>query len=74
MKAITKACKRVGGQSALARLLGCTHQAVQRMNACGVVPATRVLAIEALTGVSRYELRPDIFGEQPQPQQENTHA
>jgi len=68
MKAITRACNQVGGQSALARLLGCTPQAVQRMNACGVVPATRVLVIEALTGVSRYELRPDIFGERPQPQ------
>jgi len=24
--------------------------------------------------ISKHELRPDIFGEQPQPQQENTHA
>lgn len=27
------------------------------------VPAERVLDVERLTGVSRYELRPDIFGE-----------
>jgi DNA-binding transcriptional regulator YdaS (Cro superfamily) len=26
------------------------------------IPANRVLDIEALTGVSRHELRPDIFG------------
>ena len=32
------------------------------------VPAERVLDVERLTGVSRYELRPDIFGEaQPTP-------
>jgi len=27
------------------------------------VPAVRVLEIEAKTGVSRHELRPDVFGE-----------
>lgn len=26
------------------------------------VPADRVLAVEAATGVSRYDLRPDIYG------------
>lgn len=29
------------------------------------VPAQRVLDLEALTGISRYELRPDIFGPAP---------
>jgi len=28
------------------------------------VPATRVVEIEALTGVSRHVLRPDVFGEE----------
>ncbi len=26
------------------------------------IPADRVLAIEALTGISRHDLRPDVFG------------
>jgi len=64
-KAIAEACKRAGGQSALARRLGCTPQAVQRMYATGRVPPARVLAVESLTGVSRYALRPDIFGASP---------
>lgn len=29
------------------------------------VPAERVLAVEAVTGVSRYDLRPDIYGPPP---------
>jgi DNA-binding transcriptional regulator YdaS (Cro superfamily) len=30
-----------------------------------LVPANRVLEIERLTGVSRHELRPDVFGSAP---------
>lgn len=56
-----KAAKAVGGQSALARLLECTPQAVQKMCATGRIPAERVLKIEELTGVSRHELRPDLY-------------
>lgn len=29
------------------------------------VPADRVLSVEAATGISRYELRPDVFGPSP---------
>lgn len=29
----------------------------------GKCPAELVLAVEAITGVSRHELRPDVFGE-----------
>lgn len=29
------------------------------------VPADRVLGIEAITGISRHELRPDVFGPAP---------
>lgn len=59
--AIIEACKKAGSQSALSRVLGCTPQAVQRMCATGRVPAERVLEIEKATGVSRHELRPDIY-------------
>jgi DNA-binding transcriptional regulator YdaS (Cro superfamily) len=59
--AVERAAKAAGGQSALARVLGCTPQNVQRWCASGRVPAERVLSVERATGVSRYELRPDIY-------------
>lgn len=51
----------VGGKSALARLLGVTAQAVQQW---ARVPADRVLDVErAVDGaVTRYQMRPDVFG------------
>ncbi|MBI6944056.1 helix-turn-helix domain-containing protein [Pseudomonas putida] len=58
---ICRAAKVAGGQSALARILKVTPQAVQKMCASGRVPAERVLEIEKATGVSRHELRPDIY-------------
>ncbi|MCT5924347.1 helix-turn-helix domain-containing protein [Pseudomonas aeruginosa] len=58
---ICKAVKAAGGQSALARILNVTPQAVQKMCAFGRVPAKRVLEIEKATGVSRHELRPDLY-------------
>ncbi len=30
------------------------------------VPAERVIAVEAATGISRHELRPDLYGPKPQ--------
>lgn len=58
-----RAARAAGGQSALARAIGCTPQAVQRMCAKGHVPAERVLQIEAAVAglVTRYELRPDLY-------------
>jgi DNA-binding transcriptional regulator YdaS (Cro superfamily) len=32
------------------------------------VPADRVLAVEAATGISRHDLRPDVFGPALQPE------
>ena len=61
MSAISKAVERVGGQSALAKMLGISSQAVNKMFSSGKVPAERVLAIEKASGVSRHELRPDIY-------------
>lgn len=52
-----------GGSSAIARAVGLSPQAVAQW---GRVPAERVLAVEKLTGVSRYELRPDIYGDRPE--------
>lgn len=61
--AISRAAHIAGGQSALARKLGCTPQAVSKMCASGKVPAERVIAVEeAVEGqVTRSELRPDIY-------------
>lgn len=58
---IQRAARIAGGQSALARHLGCSPQAVQQMCASGRVPAERVIPIEKATGVSRNELRPDLY-------------
>ena len=44
---------------ALADALGLSKQAVYQWDR---VPATRVLDVERLTGISRHELRPDLFG------------
>ncbi|WP_080419981.1 transcriptional regulator [Burkholderia ubonensis] len=65
MTPIQRAAHEAGGQSALARKLGCTSQAVSKMCSTGRVPAERVLAIEAATGVSRHELRPDLYPTEP---------
>ena len=48
------------GPSMLASRLGISKQAVHQWRQ---VPATRAREIERITGISREELRPDIFGE-----------
>ena len=61
--AMASATKAIGGQTALARALGCTPQNVQWMCSTGSVPAKHVLKIEEATGVSRHQLRPDLYPE-----------
>lgn len=66
MNVIAEAIQRAGGSSKLGRALGITRQAVEAWKGKGrVVPPEHVLEIEKLTGVSRYELRPDIYGAPP---------
>jgi DNA-binding transcriptional regulator YdaS (Cro superfamily) len=64
-EALDRAAATFGGLAALARLLDVTPQALTGWRLRGRVPATRVLEVERLTGVSRYALRPDIYGESP---------
>lgn len=63
MNAIQRAAELAGGQSALARKLECTPQAVSKMCITGHVPAERVIPIEAAVDrqVTRHELRPDLY-------------
>jgi len=55
---LDSALKEVGGASALSRLMGITSQAIGQWRR---VPAERVLQVERLTGVSRHDLRPDLY-------------
>lgn len=58
---IQRAVVKAGGTSALARACGVTPQAVSRWLG-NRAPAERCALIEQCSGVSRYELRPDVFG------------
>lgn len=64
--ALERACKKVGGQSALAGKIGVRQSTLWHWlnRAKRGAPAEFVPAIEAATGgeVSRHELRPDVFG------------
>ncbi len=56
---VERAAEKAGGVVSLARELGIKHNALYSWNR---VPAERVLDIERITGISRHEQRPDIFG------------
>ncbi|HWU19354.1 MAG TPA: YdaS family helix-turn-helix protein [Devosia sp.] len=60
---------RVGAQKSaedVARAAGVTLAMWSRWETgARQVPADRVLTIEAITGISRHDLRPDVFGPAP---------
>ena len=56
---LEEAIKAAGGVASLARSIGIAQPSVSNWSR---VPAERVLAVEALTQVSRFVLRPDIYG------------
>ena len=63
---LARVCKALGGQSALARLIGKDQSTIHdRLRADRPIWAEHVLAIEAATGISRHELRPDIYPLEP---------
>ncbi|MGH8158396.1 MAG: transcriptional regulator [Rhodanobacter sp.] len=67
-QAIEKAITVAGGQTALARAINVSQGLVwQWCNGRLKVPAERCQGIEQATegAVTRYDLRPDVFGEAP---------
>ena len=64
---LERAIAAAGGASALARALGLVWPSTVTNWAVRGIPAERCLPIERATGgaVTRFELRPDIFGEAP---------
>ena len=62
-EALKRAVKIAGGQKALAsKLAGVSQQKISYwLNTAKKVQAEYVLAIEEITGVSRHELRPDLY-------------
>lgn len=63
---IAIAIDKVGSQSALAKAVGVQPALVwQWVSGRRPVAAHHCLAIERKTGVSRHELRPDVFGPAP---------
>jgi len=65
MKALDRAVEKAGSQLRLASILGIKPPSVTGWYDRGRVPAERCIAIESATGVTRYELRPDVFGPPP---------
>ena len=60
--ALRRAVEIVGSQSAMGRLLGVSQAAVWRWVQNGrSLPPEHVLAVEAATGISKHQLRPDIY-------------
>lgn len=53
---VVDAILAAGGQCALARKLGISHQAVSRWSKCGWVPMAHVVKVEELFGVPRARL------------------
>ena len=62
MDPLKTAIQRAGGSRVLGPKLGISRQAVEQWL---VVPPERVLQVERITGISRYALRPDIYGAPP---------
>ena len=62
---LKKAVEKAGGQSAVARKIGCTSQAVSKWCATGEVPLKRLVAFEEATGVPREQLYPELFKSKP---------
>ena len=70
IEAFKLAHERAGGHSALARICGCTPANIKQLIDRGSqLPGRFVLKTEAKTGVSRHDLRPDLYPREDPPAQ-----
>lgn len=61
-EALQEAVSRAGTQQAMADICGVSQTAVWKwLQSSKRLPAEHVLRVEAATGVSRHQLRPDIY-------------
>ena len=58
---LENAIAAAGSKYRLAKLIGIKPPSVYDWLRTGRIPAERVIAVEAATGISRTELRPDIY-------------
>ena len=56
-----RAVRAAGSQTAFARLIDKRQSTVHDWLRAGILPAEYVLPVEAATGVSRHDLRPDLY-------------
>jgi len=62
LQALEEAVRRAKSQSAIGAITGRSQPAVSGwLNKKKRLPAEHVLVVEAATGVSRHDLRPDIY-------------
>lgn len=68
---IDQACRLLGSQEALAAALRIKSPSISEWRLRGRVPAVRCIPIESVTKgvITRYQLRPDIFGNAQSDQQ-----
>ncbi|WP_024681703.1 YdaS family helix-turn-helix protein [Pseudomonas syringae] len=69
--ALLEAVEKANGQVAFAAAMSSLERLVSQQIVSywikrGTLPAELVLRTELLTGVSRYRLRPDVFGDSPE--------
>lgn len=67
-EALKRAVTVLGGQSAMARLIGVTQPTVWAwLDRAKPLPAEHVLKVEEATGISRHDLRPDLYPREATP-------
>lgn len=68
LAALRRAVDCLGSQAAMARLVGVAQPSVWRWLERGKpLPAEHVLKVEDATGISRHDLRPDLYPRDPAP-------